>query len=347
MILIIGAGLSGLVTAFRLQQRGIPFTILEARSRIGGRIHTTFGNDDCPTEMGATWFNSSHRDLRELLDELKINYFEQFMTGTTFYQPDPNSPAKAIEIPQQEPSYRIVGGTSALINALYSKLDSKSILLNQTVSRIFIERESVKVTAIQDFEGSKVVLALPAKLWAKKIQFEPSLPHELFSVAKETHTWMEDSIKVALRYEKPFWLEMGQSGAFFSNSGPITEFYDHSNHERTKYSLCGFMSTAYKDLTDEDRKHNVLMQLKNTFGDAALSFTDYQECIWSNEQFTFANSDSFLFPHQNNGHPIFRKSYFDDRLLISSAESAEVFPGYMDGAITAGNFAANMIFEGL
>ena len=40
-VTIIGAGLTGLLLAYRLQQHGISFTIVEARDRIGGRIHTT------------------------------------------------------------------------------------------------------------------------------------------------------------------------------------------------------------------------------------------------------------------------------------------------------------------
>lgn len=345
MILIIGAGLSGLITAYRLKRNGISFKILEARSRIGGRIYTTYGEEDCPTEMGATWFNSAHKNLRELLDELELNYFEQYMTGRAFYQPDPHSPAKLIDIPQQDPSYRIVDGTSALINVLYSKLNPEDVLLNQNVSEINFGNNSVKVIANQIFEGTKVVLAIPPKLWAKKIQFEPNLSSELISLATQTHTWMEDSIKVALRYEKPFWQDNNQSGALFSNSGPLTEFYDHSNKERTKFSLCGFMSTGYKNLSDDDRKHNVLVQLKNTFGEKALNYIHYQEFIWNSEQYTFAKSDSPLFPHQNNGHPVFRKCFFEDKLLISSAESAEFFAGYMDGAVSSGNLTAQKIIE--
>lgn len=345
MILIIGAGLSGLVTAYRLKQQGIPFKILEARPRIGGRIHTTLGNNNCPTEMGATWFNDSHTNLLELLHELQISYFEQFMSGTAFYQAVANSPAQQIELPAQQPSYRIFGGTAEIINALFSKLDQNDILLNKTVTEIIFEKNSVKVIAGETFEASKVILALPPKLWAKKIRFQPNLPLELLSIANQTHTWMEDSIKVALRYEQPFWQQNNQSGALFSNAGPITEFYDHSNYERTKFALCGFMSTAYKNLNDQDRKHNVLVQLKNTFGENALNFIDYQECIWSKEEHTFAHSESLLLPHQNNGKLIFRKTFFEDKLFISSAESAEEFPGYMDGAVLAGNFVAEKIIS--
>jgi monoamine oxidase len=56
MVIIIGAGLSGLLTAYRLKEEGVPFKILEARDRTGGRIHTLESKNGTPLEMGATWF---------------------------------------------------------------------------------------------------------------------------------------------------------------------------------------------------------------------------------------------------------------------------------------------------
>ena len=84
MILIIGAGLSGLLTAYRLKSAGIPFKILEARSRIGGRINTIKNDSGASVEMGATWFNDAHQSLIDLLKEFDLNYFEQFMDGSVF-----------------------------------------------------------------------------------------------------------------------------------------------------------------------------------------------------------------------------------------------------------------------
>jgi oxygen-dependent protoporphyrinogen oxidase len=40
MIIVVGAGITGLSAAFELARRGIPFRILEAQSRAGGLIHT-------------------------------------------------------------------------------------------------------------------------------------------------------------------------------------------------------------------------------------------------------------------------------------------------------------------
>lgn len=343
MIIIIGAGLSGLLTAYRLKKEGIPFKILEARTRIGGRINTVYGTDNTPVEMGATWFGNQHKNLIALLEELGIEYFEQYMDGTVFFQPFSTSPAQSIQIPSQPPSYRISGGTSNLINSLYKELDGKDVLLNQTVKEIRFQNGSVKVITDEVFEGEKVVMAIPPKLWSKKILFEPNLPDTLMSIAQQTQTWMEDSIKIALTYKHPFWEQENLSGTLFSNTGPITEFYDHCDHKRSKYALCGFINSSFKQLSYKERRAKVIDQIKNVFGEKAEDFMDYEECIWSKEEYTFEASDIALFPHQNNGNQIFGSSFIEDRLLISSSESASEFPGYMDGAVYSANETAKKI----
>ncbi|CAM4256106.1 flavin monoamine oxidase family protein [Gillisia hiemivivida] len=343
MILIIGAGLSGLLTAYRLKKEGIPFKILEARPRVGGRINTVYGKDNTPVEMGATWFGAQHTYLKALLEELGIEYFEQYMDGTVFFQPFSTSPAESIQIPSQPPSYRISGGSSNLINTLYQKLDEKDIILNQSVKEIKFHNNSVQVITNEVFEGNRVVLAIPPKLWAKKILFEPNLPENLISLAEQTQTWMEDSIKIALTYKQAFWQQADLSGTLFSNTGPITELYDHCDHERSKYALCGFINSSFKQLTYKERRAKVIDQIKNVFGEKAEDFIDYEECIWSKEENTFEASDIALYPHQNNGNPIFSKSFFDDKLLISSSEAASEFPGYMEGAVYSANITAKKI----
>ncbi len=249
MILIIGAGLSGLLTGYRLKNAGIRFKILEARNRVGGRINTVYGTNSTPMEMGATWFNHQHKNLIALLKELEINYFEQHMDSTVFYQPSATATIQHVQIPDQSPSYRIFEGTSNLTDTLFKKLDKNDVLLNQSVTHIKLFEKSVLVNAEKNFEGHRVVLAIPPKLWAKTISFEPYLPKELMKVAQQTQTWMEDSIKIALTYNQPFWEQERLPATLFSNEGPITELYDHCDYKRSKYALCGFMNSAFKNLT--------------------------------------------------------------------------------------------------
>jgi len=44
-VVILGAGIAGLVSAFELQRAGYRVTVLEARDRIGGRVWTIRGGD--------------------------------------------------------------------------------------------------------------------------------------------------------------------------------------------------------------------------------------------------------------------------------------------------------------
>ncbi|WP_294750167.1 FAD/NAD(P)-binding protein, partial [uncultured Exiguobacterium sp.] len=58
-IAIIGAGISGLFLATRLQELGHDVTIYEARDRIGGRIETVEFEVNSRTyafDLGPTWF---------------------------------------------------------------------------------------------------------------------------------------------------------------------------------------------------------------------------------------------------------------------------------------------------
>lgn len=335
MIIIVGAGLSGLLTGYLLKKEGIPFKILDARNRVGGRINTLYKTNNAPIEMGATWFTNEHTSLIKLLDELEITYFEQRMSSTVFYQQTANSPAQLVQIPSQSPSFRIAGGTSNLIQSLLSRLDKEDIILNQSVKSIQVNQDLVTVTSEETYTAEMAVLAIPPKLWAHNIVFDPILPPDVIATAKQTHTWMEDSIKIGVTYDQPFWDQANLSSTLFSNAGPITEFYDHSDHKKTKYALCGFMDTSLKTLSGNDRREKVIHQLISVFGPKAEAFTSYEECIWSKEKYTFQKSEDFILPHQNNGNPIYNTPFFNNKLLISSSETAHVFPGYMEGAVNS------------
>lgn len=62
-VIIIGGGLSGLTLAYLLEKKGFEPTIIEASSRLGGRIHTVEGKLGTTLELGATWFSDSHLEL--------------------------------------------------------------------------------------------------------------------------------------------------------------------------------------------------------------------------------------------------------------------------------------------
>ena len=340
-LLIVGAGLTGLSIAYLLREhKEFEITILEARDRLGGRIHTLYQEKQAPLEMGATWLGAKHTQLNELLHRLGLETFIQELGLQAIYEPLSLSPPQLVQLPpNSDPSFRIKGGTASLINALADQLDKNKIHFNEEVISIEEKEEQLEIkTSTNIFHSDLLVSTLPPYLFCSRIRTSPSLLESFLAVAKCTHTWMGESIKVALTYESPFWREGNKSGTIFSNVGPIPEMYDHSNVEDTSFALKGFFNGNYFAVSREERLALVMKQLKKYYGDIVETYLTYEELVWRNEPYTFAPYKEHILPHQNNGHKIFQKPLFNGRLYVAGSETADAFPGYMEGAIRSANF---------
>lgn len=60
-VLVVGAGISGLAAAQKLKQQQFDVKVLEARNRIGGRIHT-LRDGGIPFDTGASWIHGTRRN---------------------------------------------------------------------------------------------------------------------------------------------------------------------------------------------------------------------------------------------------------------------------------------------
>lgn len=73
-VIIIGAGMAGLAAAKRLREQGLQPLILEARERIGGRIHTNFSLGT-PVSCGAAWIHGHENNpITELAQKAQAKW---------------------------------------------------------------------------------------------------------------------------------------------------------------------------------------------------------------------------------------------------------------------------------
>ena len=346
-VIIIGAGLSGLTTAYELKKMGIRPLVLEARGRCGGRIWTLEGEGRAtPLEMGATWFGEKHQHLMGMLLELGVGYFNQHDQGKALLESMSFAPPQHFDLPaSEEPYHRVLGGSRSLIKALVSRIGEENIRLNTPIQEVREQKEGLKLAAVDgsEYQARLVVATLPPRLLVKTVRFSPALPKALAQLMAQTHTWMSESVKFAVEYERPFWREHGFAGTAYSQAGPATEIYDHTNFDETAFALKGFLSPGTAQLKEDDRREMVLRQLVKLFGLEAANFLSYIDWVWANEPFTHHPYDAYILPHQNSGHPNFSKPLMNGKLFLSGTEASPEFGGYMDGAVLSGLLAADRV----
>ena len=164
-VAIVGGGLSGLLTAYRLQQTGIVAVILEAKPQLGGRI-ATVSHAGAVGEYGGTWFGPQHQRMHALLAELQLGALQQFRPGVTLQQVHPMLPVQHLDMAAFDPAtMRIADGSVRLIAALADTLPPAHLRTNWSVQSLTVAADAVHLTNTQGAELSvaQVVLAGPPK----------------------------------------------------------------------------------------------------------------------------------------------------------------------------------------
>ncbi len=222
--LIVGGGISGLYTAFKLQKARVPYVLLEAKSIVGGRVagEPALPHSHLYVDLGPTWFWSHQHNLKQLLRELNLEWFEQYSEGEYLYHMHPQErPTRTYRSPATMASYRVKGGMQNLIAGLTKRVEQTSIKTAHGVTTISKNKNIWQVTAVhhqrqKTFEAHQLVLALPPRQIIKHLAPQHCLSRKLINDLQVQQTWMAGQAKFAAVYKVPFWRENNLSGQAFS-----------------------------------------------------------------------------------------------------------------------------------
>lgn len=347
-IIVIGGGLSGLVTAYLLKKQGKNVFVLEAANSFGGRIKT-IKNGNFPFELGATWVFSNNFNLRRLISELNVNMFEQYLEGDGLHEVSEQLPPEKFNskhIVGRMPYYKIAGGTVTLLSKLVDHIGNENIEFNSKVVEIeeMGDYLNIKTRSGKIYRTCQAVCTIPSRLLAESVRFAPELREEKKQIMQNTHTWMGESIKYTIEYKTPFWRERGLSGFAISNAGLVGEVQDHVTNDNSAFGLLGFLKEEAANISPEEREKIVVQNLVRLFGDEAKDYVKYMDMSWRNNVYTSSTSvNNGVFVHQNNGNEQLIRPEMNDKLFFAGAETSSVNPGYMEGAVISAIRVVNMV----
>ncbi|KRC54699.1 MULTISPECIES: flavin monoamine oxidase family protein [unclassified Nocardioides] len=238
---------------------------------------------------------------------------------------------------------RVRGGTHLISERMAEDLGDR-VRLNSVVRTIrqddtgvTVEHETGSVTA------QHAIVAVPQTL-AGRMRYVPALP-----VGRDALTQQMPAgsvIKFQVGYDTPFWREDGLNGQVQSLDHAFNVVFDNSPEDASCGVIVGFIEGDFarraEQLDADGRRDLVLTALVDYFGPKAAEPFDIIEQDWNAEEFTRGCYGGRLAAGAWTayGHALAAPV---GRIHWAGAETATVWNGYMDGAISSGQRAAEEI----
>lgn len=251
--------------------------------------------------------------------------------------------------------WRIKGTAHKVTELLANRLGKHNVLLNHPVMSIEQENEYVNVTSSvgKSFKAKMVILAIPLHL-AGQIVFNPRLPYNkqrLIQNMPPSHL-----IKFVVTYATAFWRKAGLSGNVARSSSdrccesnPITLTFDGTTSEGNP-AIIGFITSfaaaKWTLQKDEVIKKAILKSLKFYFGSEAEQPLDFFIKDWFKENWNGGCPVNVMVPGAvTNFGDCLREPFH--RIHWAGTETATEWRGYMNGAVQAGQRAADEVLSRL
>ncbi len=243
---------------------------------------------------------------------------------------------------------RFVGGTSEIPNRL-AALISEHIVLKAPVWLIEHSADSVSVHCRGGLvaTGRRVIVAISPTL-AGRIMYDPPLPGVRDQLTQRMPNG--SAMKAFFIYDEPFWRADGFNGQLISDIGPARMSNDTclpgDDHGIILMFLEGEQARDYAKWSQDDRREALTAELVRHFGSRAATPEFYVDGEWSDRQWTRGCYNANHGPHvwttygSALSEPI-------GTIHWASTDTATFWSAYMEGAVDAGERAAQEVIAAL
>jgi monoamine oxidase len=248
---------------------------------------------------------------------------------------------------------RVVGGTQLICLRMAEELGPEAIELDTPVRRIVTPPQQGSdplMTVVADrvtVRARKVIVAVPPFL-AGRIDYDPAMPAVRDSLTQRMS--QGSVVKCMAIYDRPFWRERGLSGQATSADGPISVTYDNSPPDGSPGVLLAFFEAGAArratELPQSERRRLVLGSLRRFFGPEAEQPAHYVDKAWAADPWSrgcyggFMPTGAWTSVGAALRPPV-------GSIHWAGAETATVWNGYMDGAVSSGQRVAAEVAEAL
>ncbi|HSE31456.1 MAG TPA: FAD-dependent oxidoreductase [Pyrinomonadaceae bacterium] len=359
-VLILGAGMAGLVAGYELTQLGHDVTILEARTRPGGRVHTLREpfSDGLYAEAGAARIPDQHDLTLKYVHLMGLPLEPMYPSRLSALRFDGGRREVPIETFTEglgqvlgpdlggnpDRWSKIKGGTDLLPKALAAKLGNK-IHYGAAVVRIEQDAKSARVvftekSTKQIFSADRILTTIPFSI-LKDIELPETLSDRKKSIIKNIRY---DAVsRVYLQTKNRAWEEKGLNG--FALTDDVIEVWQPtwsqpgSRGILMTYARAGGQAERIERMSEQERIGSTVSLLDSMFaGSVRENFERGTSKCWSQDEWSrgawaFVGPRDLISAQQPEGRIHF------------AGEQMSPFFSWMQGAISEGLRAVKEIDE--